>query len=181
MIGKKVLEVGCNEENILQSNIADVIMEAEYLGVDMLNINHKLPVIEADILQFAIEDRYDTILMIEVLEHVHLRDWELLISKLKRALVNGGYLIVSVPAKQKLSQYLQHWNTDYYQIHTVFGIDRKALEYFFPEADIKFIRYIIFNQDNKSFFWALGRFVKRFLSKKYYWILRTHYLIVSSK
>lgn len=180
LIGKKVLEIGCSDENILNSKLSDRIMKADYTGIDMMNKCKVLSVIKADIINYELTEKYDTILMIEVLEHIHLRNWEPLLKKLKNALTTGGNLIVSVPAKQKMNRYLQYWNTNYWEIHTIFNIDKKILRFFFPEktVKIKFVRLVIFNQDNKSILWAVGRFIKRILINRWFYLFRDHYLIV---
>ena len=184
-IGESVLEVGCSD-NILESKLRNKILEAKpYVCVDVTDKTPCFPIIHADILKYRFERKYDTIIMIEVLEHVHLRDWNTLVNKLKANVNLGGYLIISVPAHQKLEDYLTYWNTSYFEIHTIFQITRKALRFLFPEFSLKHVRYIVFNPDHKSFVWALGRLLKRLLVKGMLWkklpVLRESFIMFWQK
>lgn len=163
-----ILEIGVNEQRLLQSRIQHKIARDNYLGVDIEPKNGLLNTIQADILEYKIKQKYDTILMIEVLEHIKLCYWEELLRKLKTALIPTGWLIISVPYKQKLSRYVfsSEFNVSKDQIHSVFGIDKKVIRKFLPNAKIKTIKRSWWRQDNASLIWATGRFVKRLLSNQ---------------
>jgi SAM-dependent methyltransferase len=186
-IGTKIFEVG-STDNIFHSKLKERIFNCEYWGLNIvmnhnrfiLTSNYMWKFIKEDILDYEFEEKFDTIIMLEVLEHIHLRHWETIIEKLKNALTPNGKLFISVPSKQNLSDYLKYWNKSYWEIHCIFGIDKKALQYFFPDAKIKKIHFLLFNQDNKSFFWALGRIIKRLIQRQPY-LYRPSWLIEESK
>ncbi len=175
MIGKKILEVGCGT-NIFESNLANKLSQVEsYRCIDPAKTISGYSIV-GDITKMDITEKYDTILMIEVLEHIHLRNWIGVVSKLRNALRNQGNLIISVPARQQLADYLMYWNTDYWEIHTVFGITKDALMRIFPDSEIKYIRHTVFRHDGKSILWATGRLIKRKILKSYP-VLRQSYLL----
>ena len=165
-IGNNILEIGTNSR-ILNSKIASKILSSEYLGIDIeprkLGF---LETIQADIIDYNISKKYDTILILEVLEHIKLCYWFDIIIKLKSALVKGGYLIVSTPYNQKLSQYLslpfnENFGLPKDNMHTVFGINKKVIKYFFPNCKYKIIWRVFWRQDNCSRIWAIMRFFNR--------------------
>ncbi len=55
---------------------------------------------KADFLKFDEKDKYDLIIMFEVLEHISQEN--LVIRKINYLLKDGGYALISVPAKKKL-------------------------------------------------------------------------------
>lgn len=164
-IGKNILEIGIHPR-ILESKIWPKIAQGNYLGIDsVIRFKSELNVIKANILDYNIKKKYDTIILIEVLEHIHFGEWEKLIIKLKNALIKDGYLIISTPYNQLINDYLklsenQDW--DLYQTHTVFGINQEVMKYFFPGCEIKLVRRIKWREDNCNLIWAIGRFLKRY-------------------
>jgi len=163
-IGQTILEIGVNEKRLLQSKLAPKIKEANYLGIDIkLRTKPKLETIEADIIDYKINGTYDTILAIEILEHIPFCHWNSLINKLKQALNENGSLIISTPYKQKLEDYIYSVPNDPYQIHTIFGVNKKIMKYYFPNCKIKIISTFWWRQDNTNLIYASLRFLKRLL------------------
>ena len=117
-----------------------------YLGIDIKQ--RELPllkIIEQDIFTWKTDRKFDTILMVEVIEHIQFRDWVKLFEKVKSLLNPNGYLYLSTPANEKLQNYLKNAEktilgednySDYYQCHVVFGITKKVIRYFLPNAKI---------------------------------------------
>ncbi len=163
MIGKNILEIGVNQKRILSSRLKSKILEGNYLGIDIEPRPGPLNVIQANIWGYDLRQKFDTILIISVLEHIELCDWDGIIKKLMDSLNPGGYLIAAVPYKQKLRDYV--YSTDYNvsrdQLHTIFGIDRKVMLRYFPHAQIKIIKRIWWRQDGANVIWATFRFLKR--------------------
>lgn len=167
LIGKTVFEIGVNEENLLDSKIRDKILTTEYLGLDIVDRKNKiLPTIKGDIINYHFQKKYDTILMIEVLEHLHFRDWEMVLNKLKKSLKVGGYLILSTPNNEKLNEYLNRIPKDRYQIHTIFGITPNIFRRLLPDCKVKIIRWLRWRDEGESHVWAFGRFIKRLIIKR---------------
>ncbi len=161
-----ILEIGCNEQKLLRSKIGKYITKKNYSCLDVQSFNSgSLPFIQADIVNYEIQKKYGMIIISEVLEHIHFRDWNSVITKLKNALTLGGVLVVTIPCQEKMSKYIQHFGhqSNYYQFHTIFGIDRQVINHFFPDAKVKKLRYYAFRGDNASLLWAIGRFLKRII------------------
>lgn len=182
-IGQKVLEIGVNEEKILKSEIGDRIRESDYLGIDTNPKFQVLNVVVADILEYEIREKYDTILMMEVLEHLHLRDWNNVIQKLKDSLKENGYFIISVPYRESLSRYIIRiqqfdYHEYYYQYHTVFHINKTVLRHYFPGCKFKTVIDVTFNIDKRSHAWSLGRFIKRVVFKRGFYPLRYNIIAI---
>lgn len=181
LIGNSIFEVGVNEESILNSKIGDTIKFRDYLGLDIGDRKTKiLPIIKGDIITYQFQKKYDTILMIEVLEHIHFRDWKSVLDKLKENLNTGGYLILSTPHNQSLSQYINMIPKDRYQIHTIFGINSNVFRHLLPNCKIKILRWVIWRKKGESHIWAFGRFVKRIIIRNYPVIL-SNLLIIWKK
>jgi len=164
-IGNNILEIGVNNR-ILQSKIASKIISSDYLGIDIEERESILKTVQADIIDYNISKKYDTILILEVFEHIKLCYWKDIINKLKSALVKGGYLIVSTPYNQKLSQYLslpynENFGLPKDNMHTVFGINKKVIKYFFPNSKYKILWRVFWRQDNCRRIWAIMRFFNR--------------------
>ncbi len=158
-----VLEIGCNLQKLLRSKIGKYLNKDNYFCLDIQPQYVYFNFIQADIVTYEIQENYDMIIISEVLEHIHFRDWNSVITKLKNALNPNGVLIVTVPCNESLSSYIKNFDHQsiYYQFHTVFGINKFVIKHFFPDATIKKLRYYAFRYDNASLIWALGRFLKR--------------------
>ncbi len=163
-VGKNILEIGAGKQPILKSKLKNHIYQSQYLGIDINPVKGSYYVLQGDIIDYPIDqETYDTIIMIEVLEHIHLKHWDSIVTKLKQGLKKGGYLIISTPYNEKLSDFIFSptvWKTPS-QIHTVFGIRPKVMKKYFPNCQIIFSYKLLFRQDNASFKWAIMRFIKR--------------------
>jgi len=104
----KILEIGSNQIALMKSTLRKKIINSDYLNLDINpTFNNRICTIKEDIVSYKIREKYDTIIMLEVLEHLHLREWSIVISKLKKSLKKGGILIVSTPYKQSISNYVK--------------------------------------------------------------------------
>ncbi len=170
IIGKKILEIGVHPR-ILNSRIWPKISQGSYTGIDVVIREADkltgLDIIQADILDYEITDKYDTIILIEVMEHIHFAFWKDLIQKFIDVLVPSGYLIISTPYNQKPFHFLKYYEhlhfEDNYRFHTVFAIDRTLMRYFLPKCQIKIITSFWWRQDNAGLIHASLRFIKRLL------------------
>lgn len=166
-IGGNILEIGVSEERLLKSKLGNKIKEGNYLGIDInAKDGENLSIIKADIIDYELKGNYDTILVIEVLEHIHFCYWKPVINKLKENLSANGYMIVSTPYNETLKKYIR---SSYYEVtnkhlvHTVFSIDKKVMRYFFPGCEIKIVKSIWWRQDGAGLVWSILRFIKRYL------------------
>ncbi len=170
MIGKTVFEIGVNEKSLLHTKVGHKFLSSncEYLGLDITDRETSvLPFVKGDIVTYQFQKKYDTILMIEVLEHIHFREWKNVLDKLMDNLNKGGYLILSTPYKEKLSNHIKSANTDYYQFHTIFGITPYVFRRLLPNCKIKILRRLNWKHKGESHIWAFGRFVKRLIIRNY--------------
>ena len=147
--GEGLRQVQCKHNNIF--------LTADYLGVDLLEPKDPaLNIIQGNIVDFESEKKFRTIIMIGVLEHIPLDKWPLVTEKLKSLCMTRGNVILFVPHKESIDNYMVHDGD-----HLVYGITKKFMDHFFPEADIKNIydqrvRY----KERFAYFKAAGRFIK---------------------
>lgn len=121
--GKYVLDVGCSQgiqaillgregREVVAIDISErSIKEAnEYLKKEEKSTQERVEFLQADFINFISENKYDTIIMSEVLEH--LMDPIPFIEKAKECLKEDGVLLVSVPFG--INDYIDHKRTYYY-------------------------------------------------------------------
>lgn len=94
----------------------------EYKGVDIdLIADPLLDIEQADFLTWKPDTTYDTVLALNLIEHIPLHLWSTLFNKMKRLLNKGGWLIVSAPYREPPR--LIH-------SHLVDGIDEEMMEHY---------------------------------------------------
>ena len=178
-----ILEFGPGEGlRQVQCKHKDVFLTADYLGIDLLKPEFpELNIIQGDILDFESGKQFQTIIMIGVLEHISLDQWPLVAEKLKSLCLKGGNVVLFVPHKESIDNYMVYKGD-----HLVYGITKKFMDYFFPGANIS----MIYDQrirygERFGFLKAAGRFVKSliFLEKRALKIIpqRVGLLVVWSK
>lgn len=157
----------------LNDNGSYLGIEIEIIGDPLLNMK------EIDILQFETNKKFDTVLAISVLEHISYRKWPVLAKKLKSWINKGGYLVIIVPAKEKIDGRLDQSNIDYYNQHVVFGVTKKVLKHFYPNSMILTRKISVFRREGESFVHAVGRLIKRcVLSRPYYLSKEDAYIVI---
>jgi SAM-dependent methyltransferase len=103
-LGNTVLEVGCGNGNftvfLVQQcqQVTGIDLKQEYtdLAKKRLGKQSKVTIIQGDITKFQTENIFDTIVMLDVLEHIE-NDVAVL-QQLNKLLIPGGKLIIKVPA-----------------------------------------------------------------------------------
>lgn len=127
---KDIFEIGAgNGTNQLFSRHADIFRyDCSYFGIDKnRNDSPLLPILKKDILDMNVEyleDNFDTVLMMHVLEHIREDQWKTVFDKINCLLRPGGWLVIAAPynepedrprdpehmtfkiTEEKLSQYL---------------------------------------------------------------------------
>ncbi len=144
------------------------VSENRYIGVDVvIPLKPLLPVVKCEIMDYVPERKFDCILLMDVIEHIQFRDWFILFPRLKQWLNPKGILIMTMPYKSGIERYLYH--EGYYSCHVVFNISRKVISRFLPEARFERIRFwqkcLVWRVKGESHLWALGRFIKRVLTR----------------
>lgn len=129
MLRGKILDIGAGVGHTqLLSKHAGLFRRkdanGEYLGIDiylidapLLNIN------ESDFLTWEPDTTYDTILALNIIEHIPYKSWSAFFKKAKRLLNKDGWLIVSAPYREPPQ--LIH-------SHLVDGIDERMMRDFLP-------------------------------------------------
>jgi hypothetical protein len=136
-----ILEIGVYKgEHQLNSKYSQFFLD-NYLGIDVeLHKSNILNVVQADILTYEIDKKFDIILCIATLQYINYCDWEKVIDKLISYLNVDGYLVIIVNYKQKI--------TDVYPFRPIyeeknnhnvktFYITKKAIRRILPGAKLK--------------------------------------------
>lgn len=161
LVGKNILEIGPGKQPILSSKLKNKVLNNNYIGIDV-DPTPGYAITKGDIINIQLEqDFFDTIIMLEVLEHIHLKYWKNVITKLKDSLEEGGWLIISTPHMERLSDFIHSKMSSPYDYHTVFGINKRVMNYYFPNCSFKMVYYLWFREENERFLKCFGRFVKR--------------------
>jgi ubiquinone/menaquinone biosynthesis C-methylase UbiE len=103
-LGNAVLEVGCGNGNFTVflaqqcQQVTGIDLNQEYtdLAKKRLGKQSKVTIIQGDVTKFQTENMFDTIVMLDVLEHIE-NDVAIL-QQLNKLLTPGGKLIIKVPA-----------------------------------------------------------------------------------
>lgn len=143
--------------------------EARYLGLDILRPQSpELTIIPLDFFDYDQDGQtYDLVLMLEVIEHISLRDWPLLFQKVKSCLRPNGKLFLTTPSNESakhLTEYLPLFKLEPMGGHVVYSITPEMVRLFLPNAKFRIIRKRYpFKTETESWFRALARFMKRVL------------------
>jgi SAM-dependent methyltransferase len=99
--GKSVLDLGCGTGQFLMS-VAKLLDHGRLVGIDVSV--HELPkdhpsirFIAADIIRFEVDEKFDVVFSDQVMEHIAPADLHDHLVSIRRALVDGGALIVMMP------------------------------------------------------------------------------------
>jgi len=176
--GGSILDVGCMSGlNALLSRHRQHFLAAEtrndFLGVDILKYPKQYfsPIVTADILDIDLDDQYDLVLALHIVEHIHYQKWPQLFAKLRALVAPDGHLVVATPYDEEVPQ----------EGHLVIHIKKDILLDFLPggHAYTPKRRYLTFRESHESLVWAVGRFFWRILTRHpYRWRLRNCELVV---
>jgi SAM-dependent methyltransferase len=192
IIGTNVLEIGVSQRLFLSAlwkKRHEGQSPVNYTGIDVfppqeVNCDHA-HIIQANIVDYEFpeftSEYWDTILSVQTFEHINLWDWAKVFAKLKDVLKPQGYMVITVPYKERYWDQLNFptglVKYHRYQQHLVHGITKEMMEYFLPGAKF-FIKWrIMFRQDGANIIWATGRFVKRLFTRVFPPWRRTLYCI----
>jgi SAM-dependent methyltransferase len=106
-LGGRVLEVGCGNGNFTAllvdhaQQVTAVDLNPDYVAATQSRLTHSnLRVLQADALEMSWDQTFDTIIMLDVLEHI--ADDRQCLQRLTQYLRPGGKLIIKVPALEGL-------------------------------------------------------------------------------
>jgi len=169
-LGKKILEIGPGSGEIqLASRHKKVFQESQWVGIEKrkyystpyLHVRSEIEVFSCS----QYRNKFDTIIMSHVLEHIDIRNWEAVLRKLKSCLIPGGYLIVIVPYLENAASSYRFYD---YHDHSVYMIDRDLIRYFLPGAKITTFNRWVFREQDERRLWAFFRYIKRLLTQHYF-------------
>lgn len=176
-LGFKILDVGSsNGYGAFSSIHKELLKSREYLGIDIQQFDKiYLPIIKADIFEYETEIRYDTILLLHVLEHIPLDQWEKLLTKLVSLLAPNGYLVVNVPFAER-----EHSATSDHMIHEVLNIDETLLSQYWDFQKYLYVgkqtaKVVVFRGPSENFFRSCIRFVIRILIHHKHSVIRRYF------
>lgn len=143
-LGDRVLEIGCGTGNFTVHlaqhcrHLTAVDLDADYVAIARSRLSQASHVefLTGDATQMHWGDRFDTVILLDVLEHIE-QDAEFL-HRLRSLLTPGGRLILKVPAGQRLyssldanvGHYRRYNKTSLTQILDAAQLTPKTLRYF---------------------------------------------------
>ncbi|MFW9777495.1 MAG: SAM-dependent methyltransferase [Candidatus Heimdallarchaeota archaeon] len=166
IIKGKILDIGAGNEEWfgdelpqLESKYRDIFLSENYLGIDINPPkNGLLNIIRQDLLTFEPNTRFDTILMIEVIEHISIEHWPEVFRKLRSWLNSGGYLFFSCP-------YNEPYVSPHPWRHLVFEITEKTVKNYLPDATFQIYPHPhAFAAPGENKFLCSFRYIKRLLT-----------------
>lgn len=140
ILNGKLFEIGAGTgEHQFASKHKEFFLSNNYLGIDSLapvlereKMVKGINIIEANIFDFdIIEGKYDSVIAIEIMEHIIITKWKELIQIMKDLLKTGGCLYITVPYNEKARFYKR------YTPHLVFGITKAIFRELLPEAEFR--------------------------------------------
>lgn len=173
-IGKTILDIGSSDcYGAYHSKYKSHFIGNDFQGVDVQEFdNPYFPVIHADFRSWECSKRYDTVLLLHVLEHFNIEEWKSLFDKVLGMLNDDGYLVVNVP--YKLPAYENASNE--YMSHKVGDIDETLLlKYctFMYFEKWKVSRTVIFRNRGENYIRSVLRMIKRIATNHKYSPVKT--------
>ena len=173
-LGNTILDVGSsNGYGAVMSRHVTHFLSNEYLGVDIQSFEDiYLPIIKTDIFDFKTECRFDTILVLHILEHIDINRWPAFFKILKSLLDVGGHIVINVPFRE-----LKKSSSTGAMEHKVLGITEELL--LSPHLTFKFTRMgktarrIIFRESGEGILRPSLRFIWRIIRHHEYSMFRT--------
>jgi SAM-dependent methyltransferase len=174
----RVCEIGAGSgENQLWSRHKKRFFElsrcGNYIGIDIADRKKTvLNIQQIDVLEWTPKEKFDTVIAIELIEHIQFREWEELFKVLISLVKPGGVLYLSTPYNQQLEDYIQGCKNqtqgDPFQVHVTFGITESVIHHFLPGAKCIVKKRYNFREEGESFLWALARYLKRVVTRHPY-------------
>lgn len=178
----KILEIGARwgQYQMLSKHKERFISE-DYYGIDIEFDECSLNIERADVLEWETTEKWDTILALDIIEHIPYRDWPVLFEKMRRWLRSGGHLIVSCPYKERIANFPSRFLEDHKMAHVVFGIDKKLLHRWMPDAKFAFTwTYEFPRVEGERLIKSVLRAVKRIFTLHKYaflWVPRRRHIL----
>jgi hypothetical protein len=142
--------------------------DGSYWGIDLLLRQSPLRIIQMDFLEMKTTKRFDTVLAIEVLEHISLCHWSRFIHKMVDMLRPSGHLFLTMPFNESTNsviEQLNHCGDKPFDGHVTYGITPRLIEVWLQGATFKRKRHRVYwREDGESLLWAIGRAIKRIVT-----------------
>lgn len=112
IVGKKVLEIGCGSGQYLRTmDKAKLVMGFDYsrsaIGICRGHGMDNVFLGSAD--RVAVKGGFDTVLLIDVVEHLYPEQFERCVEDVDRVLVRGGIVAIKTPCKDIIPRGIRDW------------------------------------------------------------------------
>ena len=163
---KSVLEFGAAAGlNQIISKHHDFFIQSNetgrFLGIDLEPPTKSyLTVQQGDIRDYTTDTKYDVVLALHVLEHIHIKYWPETFDRLKSFVAPRGHLVVGTPHKEPAGLH---------EGHVVNNITADMLRRYLGGGEVREIKTPFkFNENGAKFWWAVLRAIKRRLTRHHY-------------
>ena len=161
---KKLLDIGCGDGRLINF-LSQKFSSIFFTGIDydqksiqwakVFNKGENINFISGK-LEDHNQNDYDTICVVETLEHIHPNELNVFCKEIEKKLLKGGHLFITVPHKNKklIDKHFQHFDFD--SIKNLFSKDLKIIEQLgFPKKNIYFtlLNKIFYN---RIWFWEIN-------------------------
>jgi SAM-dependent methyltransferase len=160
-----VLELGMGSgQRQLESNNSELFQKCNYLGVDLHDNTSSLPSMQGDIFDLSFSSNtFDTVLMINVIEHLDITKWNVLFTEIKKWLVEDGTLFLTTITGEEARVNHPHG-------HVVFGIVRSTFKQALPSCEINTYHHPhLYREPGENRFKSALRLIKRVLTDHVYY------------
>ena len=169
--GDKILNLGCGY-GYTSLLFAEKGYEIECVdaseGVNQVNRNrytHKnVNYVKADVFSFDSENKFDVVLMLDLIEHFKKKEGELLIKKYSEYLTNGGMLVIGTPRYLPVKKRTRNRQENHVHEYTY-----KDLE---STLRTQFNRVIIFSQTDEVISTSYSEYAWRFIALGLYSVVK---------
>ena len=169
---KSILDIGSSNGQMAKKSkygfIFDKINnEGNYLGVDIQSFNYLYyNIIQADLLNFKPQRKYDLVIASHILEHLDISEWKNFFHKFFNCVSKKGYLIIITPFKQKITNMLHRPKA---MQHKVFQIDKQLLEQYLSNGHYQYTKNLV-----SSFIKEENEFLPYTILRLFYRIITFH-------
>jgi len=148
--------------------------DGSYYGIDVIPVPEEclLNISQTDFFDMATSEKFDTILALEVMEHLSFRDWSKFINKIRDVLKPHGYLFITVPYNEpteRVSLYIDSFDAESFGGHVTFGITPDVIRLWLQGAKCRIKRHRVhWREEGENHLRAVARFVKRVVTRHPY-------------
>lgn len=187
VLGRELLEIGGGSgKRQLASNKKDYFLGANWVNVDLKPGCYpgSFTFVHGDIMDIdpaRWRRKFDTVLIVECLEHVEIRKWLSFFEKIKSWLKPGGWIVLTVPYNENMNKIIRLYRENEHD-HRTFRITSKTFNNFLPGAGTKIFCKWGIRDDGEGIIRPVLRYFKRIFTSSYfvnYWLPMRPKLLVT--